>query len=100
HPAPASGGAGGPVRAYGAMKPLFIKIWVDDRGGRKKTLTPPLYRAIVDEAHKYGVPVGVDNVTLSDAKELMKAGMDGWLHVPVRGGDTVDDELITIVKSR
>jgi len=88
------------VQDYVRMQPAFIKIWVDDRGGRKKTLTPPLYRAIVDEAHKYGVPVGVHNVTLSDAKELMKAGMDGWLHVPVRGGDTVDDELIAIVKSR
>jgi len=88
------------VQDYVRMQPAFIKIWVDDRGGRKKTLTPPLYRAIVDEAHKYGVPVGVHNVMLSDAKELMKAGMDGWLHVPVRGGDTVDDELIAIVKSR
>jgi hypothetical protein len=39
------------VRDYVAMKPLFIKIWVDDRGGTKKTLTPPLYRAVVDEAH-------------------------------------------------
>src|SRR5689334_1794186 len=34
------------------MKPAFIKIWVDDRGGRSKKLTPDLYLAIVDEAHK------------------------------------------------
>jgi imidazolonepropionase-like amidohydrolase len=82
------------------MKPEFIKIWVDDRGGHKKTLTPPLYRAILEEAHKFHVPVGVHNVKLADAKELMRAGMEGWLHVPVRGGETVDDELIGIVKDR
>ena len=82
------------------IKPEFIKIWVDDRGGRKQTLTPPLYRAIVEEAHKHNVPVGVHNVTLANAKELMRAGVEGWLHVPVRGGDAVDDEIIAIVKDR
>jgi imidazolonepropionase-like amidohydrolase len=88
------------VRDYVAMKPLFIKIWVDDRGGTKKTLTPPLYRAVVEEAHKYNVPVGAHNVTLANAKELMRAGVEGWLHVPARGGDEADDELVSIVKDR
>ena len=27
-------------------------------------------------------------------------GVEGWLHVPVRGGEEVDDELIKIVKQR
>jgi len=88
------------VQDYVLMKPEFIKIWVDDRGGTKKTLTPPLYRAIIEEAHKYNVPVGVHNVTLANAKELMRAGVEGWLHVPVRGGEAVDAELIAIVKQR
>jgi len=88
------------VDDYVKMKPEFVKIWVDDRGGTKKTLTPPLYRAVIDEAHKHDVPVGVHNVTLADAKELMRAGVDGWLHVPVRGGEAVDDDMIGIVKQR
>ena len=88
------------VDDYVLMKPEFIKIWVDDRGGTKKTLTPELYRAIIEEAHKFNVPVGVHNVKLSDAKELMRAGVEGWLHVPVRGGEAVDDDLIAIVKER
>lgn len=88
------------VDDYVKMRPEFVKIWVDDRGGTKKTLTPPLYRAVIDEAHKHDVPVGVHNVTQADAKELMRAGVDGWLHVPVRGGEAVDDELIGIVKQR
>jgi hypothetical protein len=45
------------VRDYAMMKPEFIKIWVDDRDGTKKTLTPALYGAILDEAHKLNVPV-------------------------------------------
>ena len=88
------------VDDYAAMKPAFIKIWVDDRGGTKKTLTPPLYRAVAEEAHKFNLPVGVHNVTLANAKELMRAGVEGWLHVPVRGGETTDAELISIVKDR
>jgi imidazolonepropionase-like amidohydrolase len=88
------------VDDYVKMKPEFIKIWVDDRGGTKKTLTPALYGAIAEEAHKYNVPVGVHNVTLANAKELMRDGVEGWLHVPVRGGEAVDDELIGIVKQR
>src|SRR6185436_15068786 len=39
------------VQDYARMKPEFVKIWVDDRGGKVKTLTPPLYRAIIEEAH-------------------------------------------------
>jgi len=88
------------VQDYVLMKPAFIKIWVDDRGGTKQTLTPPLYRAIVDEAHRHNVPVGVHNVTGANAKELMRAGVEGWLHVPVRGGEAVDAELVAIVKER
>src|SRR5262252_3296829 len=88
------------VRDYVKMKPEFIKIWVDDRNGTKKTLTPPLINAIADEAHRFNVPVGVHNIKLSDAKVLMRAGVEGWLHVPVRQGELPDAELIGIVKDR
>jgi imidazolonepropionase-like amidohydrolase len=88
------------VRDYVAMKPLFIKIWVDDREGTKKTLTPALYGAILDEAHKFNVPVAVHNVKLTDAKGMFLRGMEGWLHVPVRAGDPVDDDIVAIVKNR
>ena len=88
------------VQDYVKMKPEFIKIWVDSRGGTKPTLTPPMYEAILSEAHKFNVPVAVHNVRLADAKRMMRAGMEGWMHEPVRGGDAVDDELIAIVKDR
>jgi imidazolonepropionase-like amidohydrolase len=88
------------VADYARIKPEFIKIWVDDRDGRMKTLPPELYRAIVEEADKFNIPVGVHNTKLVDAKGLLRAGVEGWLHTPVRGGDFVDDEVIRIVKDR
>jgi imidazolonepropionase-like amidohydrolase len=87
------------VQDYAKMRPEFIKIWVDDRDGRLPTLTPPLYRAVVDEAHKLNIPVAAHNVKLADAKELVKAGVEGWLHAPVRDG-APDAEFIALVKER
>ncbi len=88
------------VNDYVKIKPAFIKIWVDDRDGAKKTLTPELYGAILDEAHKFSVPVAVHNVKLSDAKTMFKGGMEGWLHVPVRQGELPDAETLQIVRDR
>ncbi|MBV8847363.1 MAG: amidohydrolase family protein [Bryobacterales bacterium] len=88
------------VRDNARMKPEFIKIWVDDRGGTKKKLTPELYLPIIEEAHRLNIPVGAHNVTLADAKLLMRAGVEGWLHLPVRMGEVPDDELIGIIKDR
>jgi imidazolonepropionase-like amidohydrolase len=88
------------VQDNAKMKPEFIKIWVDDRGGTRKKLTPELYLAIIDEAHKLNLPVAAHNVTLADAKLLMKAGVEGWLHLPVRGGETPDEELLAIIRDR
>ena len=88
------------VQDYARMKPEFIKIWIDDRNGTLKTLTPELFLAIVDEAHKLNIPVGAHNITLANAKLLMRAGVEGWLHLPVRMGEVPDDELLQIIKDR
>lgn len=88
------------VDDYARLKPDFIKIWVDDRGGRAKKLTPPIYRAILEEAHERNIAVAAHNVTLADAKDLIRAGVEGWAHVPVRGGDEVDEEILAMVRAR
>ena len=88
------------VRDNAMMKPAFIKIWVDDRDGRAKKLTPPIYTAILEEAHAQNLPVAAHNVRLADAKLLVRGGVEGWLHVPVRGGDLVDDEILGMIRSR
>ena len=72
------------VRDYAAMKPAFIKIWVDDRGGTEEDAHA---RRSIERSRTRRTssisPVGVHNVTLANAKELMRAGVEGWLHVPV-----------------
>ena len=88
------------VRDYLRMDPEFVKIWVDDRMGRAGKLTSPMYRAIIEEAHRQDTPVAVHGMTLADAKILARAGVEGWLHVPVRGGEGVDEELVAIVRQR
>ncbi len=88
------------VRDYVRNKVALVKIWVDDREGKLKTLPPPLYRAIIDEARMHNVPVAAHTVKLADAKELYKAGLEGATHIPVRGGDVPDDEFIGIIKER
>jgi len=69
------------VRAEIARKVDFIKIWVDDRGGTVPKLTPTLYRAIIDESHKHGVRVIAHIYYLDDAKDLARAGIDGFAHL-------------------
>ena len=65
------------VQDYVKTKPAFVKIWVDDRGGTLTTLTPELYRAIIQEATRLNVPVVAHTVKLADAKELYHSGARG-----------------------
>ena len=88
------------VQDYAKNKVAFVKIWVDSRGGKLKTLPPPLYRAIIDEARKHNLTVAAHTVKLSDAKELYKAGLVGSTHMPVREGEEPDDELLAIIRDR
>jgi imidazolonepropionase-like amidohydrolase len=85
---------------YVKMKPEFIKIWVDDRNGRSKKLPPDVYLAIVEDAHKANIPVAAHNITLADGKLLLKAGVEGWLHPPVRNGEVPDEEFLSVVRQR
>jgi imidazolonepropionase-like amidohydrolase len=77
-------------------KPDVIKIWVDDRRGALPKLTPDLYGAIIDEAHKNGVKVMVHMYYLEDTKELIRRGVDGLAH-SVRDQE-VDDEFLRLAK--
>ena len=85
------------VRELAAKKVDIVKIWVDDRGGKVKKLTPALYRAIIDEAHKNGQQVIAHIFYLADAKDLLKAGIDAFGH-GVRDKD-IDDEFLASMKA-
>jgi len=84
------------VQELVARKVDIVKVWVDDRDGKYPKLTPPLYGAIIDEAHKAGQRVTAHIFTLEDGKGLLRAGVDAFAH-SVRDKD-VDDEFMTLVK--
>ncbi len=86
------------VQENAALKVDFIKVWVDDRNGMYKKLTPELYTAIIDEAHKAGIRVTAHIFNLSDAKGLLRAGLDAFAH-GVRDID-IDEEFMAMVKER
>jgi imidazolonepropionase-like amidohydrolase len=79
-----------------AHKVDIVKIWVDDREGKYQKLTPEIYGAIIDEAHKNGLRVTAHIFDLSDAKGLLRANVDAFAH-SVRDKD-VDDEFMALVK--
>ena len=86
------------VQELSAKKVDLVKIWVDDRNGMYKKLTPELYSAIIDEAHKNGLRVTAHIFTLEDAKGLLRAGIDAFAH-GVRDKD-IDDEFLKMMKER
>ncbi len=86
------------VQELAAKKVDMVKIWVDDRDGKYKKLTPELYGAIIDEAHKHKLRVTAHIYTLDDAKGLLRAGLDGFAHT-VRDRD-IDDDFVGLVKKR
>lgn len=86
------------VQELAAKKVDIVKIWVDDRDGKYKKLTPELYTAIIDEAHKNGLRVTAHIFALDDAKGLLKAGIDAFAH-GVRDRD-IDDEFVALMKAR
>jgi imidazolonepropionase-like amidohydrolase len=88
------------VRELHARGVRFVKIWVDDREGAVPKLQPAVYRAIIDEAHKNRMQVLAHlgrTTALADAKDLFKAGIDGFVH-EVRDRD-VDEEYLALVKA-
>jgi imidazolonepropionase-like amidohydrolase len=86
------------VQELAPRKVDIVKIWVDDRDGKYKKLTPELYTAIIDEAHKHGLRVTAHIFALDDAKQLLKAGIDAFAH-GVRDRD-IDDEFVALMKER
>jgi imidazolonepropionase-like amidohydrolase len=84
------------VDELAAKKVDWVKMWVDDRDGTVPKLPPAIYKAIIDEAHKRGLRAVAHIYYLADAKELLRSGIDGFMHM-VRDRD-VDDEFIQLFK--
>ncbi len=86
------------VQELAAQEVDFVKIWVDDRNGQYEKLSPALYGAVIDEAHRHGLRVTAHIFTLEDAKGLLRAGIDAFAH-GVRDRD-IDDELVALWSER
>ena len=86
------------VQELATQKVDIVKIWVDDRNGQYKKLTPDLYGAVIDEAHKNTLRVTAHLFTLDDAKGLWRAGIDAFAH-SVRDRD-IDEEFLGLLKTR
>lgn len=86
------------VQELGTQRVDIVKIWVDDRNGQYKKLTPELYGAIIDEAHKQNLRVTAHIFALDDAKGLLRAGIDAFAH-GIRDRD-LDAEVVAMFKER
>src|SRR5712691_6944010 len=84
------------VQDIAPHKPDFVKIWVDSRNGRQQKLTPEMFTAAADEARKHGLPSIAHVFDLDDAKLLVRAGVEGFLH-SIRDQE-VDDDFIKLAK--
>ncbi len=86
------------VKTEASHKVDMLKIWVDDHLGKEVKIPANLSAAIIREGKKYGIPTSAHIFYLSDAKQLVAAGLHGLGHsirdVPV------DDELIKLMKQK
>ena len=84
------------VRANRDMHADIVKIRVDDNLGTTQKMSPEIYRAVIDEAHRLGARVAVHLFYLSDAKAVLAAGADEIAH-SVRDS-LVDPQFIAAIK--
>jgi imidazolonepropionase-like amidohydrolase len=77
-------------------KPDIVKVRVDDFLGARPKMSPEVYQAVIDEAHKNGYRTAAHVVLLDDAKGVLRAGVNYIAH-SVRDRE-VDDEFIQLMK--
>jgi imidazolonepropionase-like amidohydrolase len=75
-----------------------VKMWVDDRRGTYPKMTPEVYEAIIDEAHKHGMMVHAHATTLPDQKAVVRAGADVLVHLVQN--EKLDDEYLALLKEK
>jgi imidazolonepropionase-like amidohydrolase len=84
------------VRDLAPHRPDFVKIWVDSRNGTRQKLSPEMFAAAADEARAQGLRSIAHVFDLADAKLLVRAGVEGFMH-SIRDQE-VDDEFIKLAR--
>jgi imidazolonepropionase-like amidohydrolase len=75
-----------------------VKLWMDDGNGKGAKLKSDAFTAAIEEAHKRNLKIVAEVYDLADAKDLVKAGIDGLVN-SVRDRE-VDDALISAMKEK
>jgi imidazolonepropionase-like amidohydrolase len=86
------------VRGMAQKNFTSVKIWVDDRRGTYPKMTPEVYEAIIDEAHKHRMMVHAHATTLPDQKAVVRAGADVLVHLVQN--EKLDEEYLAILREK
>jgi imidazolonepropionase-like amidohydrolase len=86
------------IKAMADKKIRNVKMWVDDRRGTYPKLTPEVYTAIIDEAHKHQMKVHAHATTLPDQKAVVRAGADVLVHMVQ--GEKLDEEYLALLREK
>src|SRR6202050_1685640 len=86
------------VQGMAAKNIKNVKMWVDDRRGTYPKMTPEVYNAIIDEAHRHGMMVHAHATTLPDQKAVVRAGIDVLVHLVQN--ERLDDEYLALLKEK
>jgi imidazolonepropionase-like amidohydrolase len=86
------------IQAMAGKNIKAVKMWVDDRRGTYPKMTPEVYTAIIDEAHKHQMIVHAHATTLPDQKAVVRAGADVLVHMVQ--SERLDDEYLALLKDK
>src|SRR3954470_6400168 len=86
------------VQTMAGKKIRNVKIWVDNRRGTYLKMTPEVYNAIIDEAHKHQMVVHAHATTLPDQKAVVSAGVDVLVHMVQN--EPLDEEYLAILRAK
>lgn len=86
------------VQSMAAKNLKNVKIWVDDRRGTYPKMTPEVYNAVIDEAHRHHMMVHAHALTLADQKAVVRAGVDVLVHIVPN--EKVDDEFLALLREK
>ncbi len=86
------------VRGMADLGLKSVKIWVDDRRGTYPKMSPEVYNAVIDEAHRHGMIVQAHAIALQDQKAVVSAGADVLVHIV--GNEKVDEELLKLIAEK
>jgi imidazolonepropionase-like amidohydrolase len=93
-----AGEARAAVQTMARRKLQSVKIWVDDRRGTYPKMTPEVYHAIIDEAHRNRMMVHAHATTLADQKAVVRAGADVLVHTVAN--EKLDEEFLSLLRDK